>query len=238
MGFDPLVAIPSVLLSQAFGGFTATVFHQRFKNVQFNSKSKDLKIAVIISGFGIIATIFAALISINLPTVILKTYIGVLVLIMGIITLRNKIFTFSWRKIIGVGIISAFNKGISGGGFGPVITSGQILSGQGHKSAIGVTTFAEAPICIVAFLTYIVGRVIKEVEPPVWIISVSDFFSKMFSHKIFQWELILALVIGSVLVAPFGAFTTRSLKREKMHIILGILITVLGIWTLAKTYFL
>ena len=31
MGFDPLVAIPALLLSQAVGGFTAAIFHHQFE---------------------------------------------------------------------------------------------------------------------------------------------------------------------------------------------------------------
>lgn len=236
MGFNPLVSIPAILISQAFGGLTASIFHHQFGNVSFNAKSKDLKIVFVITSFGIIATIFAAIISINLPKVVLKTYIGVLVLVMGIITLRNSKFNFSWKKMIGIGIVSAFNKGLSGGGFGPVVTSGQILAGQRHKGAIGVTTLTEAPICIIGFLTYLIVRSIGEFNGSVMSVSVSEFFSKMFSPKMFQWELILALILGSVLVAPFGAFTTRSLKKEKMHLILGILIIILGIGTLIKTY--
>ncbi|MCK4893430.1 MAG: sulfite exporter TauE/SafE family protein, partial [Calditrichia bacterium] len=133
MGFDPLVAIPAVLLSQAFGGFTASVFHHQFRNASFHPSSKDFKIVFVITSFGILATIIAAIISINLPKIVLKTYIGLLVLALGIIVLLKFKFNFSWKRIVSVGILSAFNKGLSGGGFGPVVTSGQILSGRGHK---------------------------------------------------------------------------------------------------------
>lgn len=236
LGFDPLVAVPAVLITQAFGGFSASVFHHQFENVSFKSNSKDLKMVVIISGFGIIATMLAALISIQLPKIVLKTYIGVLVLVMGIIVLLNRTFKFSWGKMIGVGLLSSFNKGISGGGFGPVVTGGQILSGQDHKAAVGVTTLAEAPICICGFFTYLIGRTVIELQPPILSLPFSGFINQMFSPKMFQWELILALLLGSILVAPFGAFTTKFLKKEKIHYFIGILITVLGVWTLFKTW--
>ena len=61
IGFDPLVVIPAVLLSQAFGGLSATIFHHQFENVDFRRNSKDFKIFIIISGFGIIAAIIAVL---------------------------------------------------------------------------------------------------------------------------------------------------------------------------------
>jgi uncharacterized membrane protein YfcA len=236
MGFDPLVAVPAILLSQAFGGFIAAVFHHQFENVSFSGGSRDLKIVFIISSFGVIATIGAALIALHIPTIVLKTYIGVLVLVMGLVLLSNRRFSFSWRKMIAIGIVSAFNKAISGGGFGPVVTAGQIISGQRHKGAIAATTLAEAPICAVGFVTYLVGRVVRNVDTPVLDKPVLEFFSLMFSRHIFQWELVLALLLGSIFVAPFGALTTRLMRTTKMSLILGTLVTILGVWTLLKTF--
>jgi len=43
----------------------------------------------------------------------------------------NRNYRFSWKKITVLGLIASFNKGISGGGYGPVVTGGQ-LSGQTH----------------------------------------------------------------------------------------------------------
>ena len=236
MGFDPLVAIPALLLSQAFGGFTAAIFHHQFENANFTKGSRDLKIVFTVTSLGIFAAIFAACIAINIPKLYIKIYIGVLVLVMGIILLSNRTFNFSWKKMIGLGILSAFNKSLSGGGFGPVVTSGQIIAGQKHKGAIAATTLAEAPICTVGFLTYLIGRVIQEMDTSILKMPVSDFFSTMFSAKIFQWELVLALLLGAVFVAPFGAFTTKIMKTKKLSLGLGILVTLLGIWTLWKTF--
>ena len=61
MGFDPLVAIPALLLSQAFGGFTAAIFHHQFENANFTKGSRDLKIVLIVTSLGIVATILAGI---------------------------------------------------------------------------------------------------------------------------------------------------------------------------------
>lgn len=236
MGIDPLLAIPSLLLSQAVGGFTASIFHHQFENVSFKPGSKDLKIVITISSFGIVAVVFSALIAISVPIIIIKTYIGLLVIVMGIIILKNFKFVFSWKKIIFISLLSSFNKGFSGGGFGPVVTGGQIIAGQNHKNAIGVTTLAEAPICTVGFLTYIISRTMTEIKGPILTQPFSSFIQVMFSKNIFQWELVLALLLGSVLVVPFGAFTTKKIDSKNMHLILGAIIIILGIWTLIKTY--
>ncbi len=238
MGFNPTLAVPAVLISQAFGGLFASIFHHQFENVSFKANSKDLKLVMIISSFGIIATIFAATVAVNIPKIVLKTYIGLLVMVMGIIVLRNKAFSFSWNKMIGIGILSSFNKGISGGGFGPVLTGGQILSGNDHKAAIGVTTLAEAPICICGFFAYMIARGVKEIQGSVMQMPFSEFIKKLISPDMIQWELVLALVIGSIIVAPFAAFTTKLIKKEKANQFIGILITSLGVWTMAKTWLL
>jgi hypothetical protein len=238
MGFNPILAVPAVLISQAFGGLLASLFHHQLENVSFKPKSKDLKLVMIISGFGIIATIFAASIAVGIPKDALKTYIGILCLFMGFLILRNRPFTFSWKKMIGLGILSAFNKGFSGGGFGPVVTGGQIVSGQDHKAAVGVTTLAEAPICICGFFAYVIARTVNEISGSVLDMPFSIFIKKMFSPEMLQWELILALFIGSITVAPLAAFTTKSIKKEKVHLLIGAIIMILGTWTLVKTWYI
>ncbi len=236
IGFEPTVAVPGVLLSQAFGGLAASIFHNQFENVSFKRDSKDLKIFFVISGFGILATIFAAVVSINIPKLVLTTYIGTLVFLMGFFVFWKHGFSFSWRKIIGIGLVSAFNKGLTGGGFGPVVTGGQILSGQDHKAAVGVTTFAQAPICICGFFTYLIGRTVNELPGKVLELPMAEFLKFMFSPRMFQWELILALLLGSLLVTPFGAFTTRSLNLEKVRNAVGGLMIILGGWILVRTW--
>jgi len=238
-GFEPVLVVPSILLSQALGGFTASVFHQRFKNVNLALKTtnlkiiakkiselgyiesfkrgttKDFKVSFCVSSLGIVATIIAALIATIIPKAVLKTYIGILVLVMGIILLLGLEFKFSWKKMLAVGALSAFNKGISGGGFGPVVTSGQIIAGRDGKSSIGATTFAEVPICIVGFFTFLITK------------GISD------------WNLVIFLIIGALLGAPLGALLTSRLKSEKrLKITLGTLTLTLGIWTLVKTWIL
>jgi uncharacterized protein len=237
IGFEPVVSVPAILISQALGGLAASIFHHRLKNVSYHPESKDFKIVLIISGFGIFATILAALLAIQIPKQYVKVYIGFLVFVMGLIVLWNRKFTFSWRNMIGIGLLSAFNKGISGGGFGPVVTAGQILSGQNHKGAIGATTLAEAPICITGFLTYVIARTSVHFKMPFWKIPVKDFFAQMFSPQLFPWELNLALILGVILVAPFGPLLTAKLNEKYMSRILGILIIVLGALTLYDAFF-
>ena len=52
------------------------------------------------------------------------------------------------------GRVSAFNKALSGGGYGPLVAGGQMAIGIKSKNAVGITDLAEAPICLSGFLVW------------------------------------------------------------------------------------
>lgn len=234
-GFDPLLIVPALLFSQAIGGFTASMFHQKFNNADFrprkieknenekehlglrkwikNKFRKDFKIVILVSALGVVTTIFSAMIAVNISKEALKLYIAILVLVMGAILLTRMKFRFSWKKMLGVGLISSFNKGLSGGGFGPVVTSSQVVLGNNPKSSIATTTFAEAPICITGFITYYL---------------LKGGFS--------DWNFILALSLGAAAAAPLGALLTSRFNEVKIRPYLGILTVGVGMYMIYKLY--
>ena len=203
-GWDPKIVVPSVLLSQAIGGFAATYHHHKYKNAKFTWKSEDLKIASFIFVVGIISVILGAYIGLKLPKVYLQWYIGILCVIMGIIVLLKRKFNFSWKKIGFIGALSAFNKSISGGGYGPIVATGNIASGLKSKVAIGVTDFAEAPICLAAFTSWVV-----------------------LNHwKIPSYDLLIPLSIGAFAGGLLGPIL---LSKGKSHLLVARIVAILAI---------
>jgi len=213
IGIDPLVVIPSILISQSLSGVSAGLFHHKYENLNLKSRSKDLKIILTISIFGTLASVTAVLVAITIPVAVLKIYIGLLIFIIGIILVFNASFVFSWKKIVVLALLSSFNKGISGGGFGPVITGGQIISGNGYKNSIGCTTFCEVQICFTAFVLYLIMRGIPD------------------SYVIFP------LIIGSIASTPFGPKVTGKINPEKLKFITAIIIIIMGVFTITKTIY-
>jgi len=232
-GFDPLVVVPSILLSQVMGGITASIQHHRLRNVDFGvredvmrrlsdlgyvetfrrSTTRDLKVVLVMTCFGTVATVIGALTAISISKTALKTYIGVVVLAMGIVLLLRSRFGFSWKNIFGIAILSSFNKGICGGGFGPVATAGQLISGRESRRSIGATTLSEAPICATGFLVYLIR------------------------NGLATWNLVVVLTAGAIGGAVIGPRITTKFKSEKkVRLGLGILVTVLGVWTLVATW--
>lgn len=216
MGYNPLQIVPCVLLSELITGLSAAFFHHKFKNSNFKFGGIDLKIALVMAGCSVFGTVGAVFVALNLPKFYIKLYIGVLVLSMGILILATlkRTFKFSWKKISSLGILAAFNKGISGGGYGPLVTSGQILSGVESKSAIGITSLAEGLTCFVGVITYLT-----------------------FTNNTVDWSLSPSLILGAILSVPIGAYTVKKFKGGSLRLIVGIATTVLGLFTLWKLFF-
>jgi len=238
LGFGPMQIVPVVLLSELASGLLAGFFHHREGNVNFKPKTTNvsvivkklkslgyvesfkqgiplhLKVALLLAACSIFGTIVAVFVAVNIPKFWLKIYIGCLVTAMGVVILvcLGKEFKFSWKKIAFLGIIASFNKGMSGGGYGPVVTGGQILSGVEGKSAVGITSLAEGLTCLVGIITYVL--VLKN----------------PLDLKLAPW-----IIIGAVVSVPFSAKSVKFISTEKLKLMIAVLTIILGTFTLIKT---
>jgi uncharacterized membrane protein YfcA len=237
-GFSPLQIVPAVLLSELISGVLAGVFHHFEGNVDFKPKTTNVneiknhiknngvygglcrtlsthtKIALLLAICSIIGTIAAVFIAVNIPKFWLKMYIGVLVLLMGLIILVffKRTFRFSPRKIFLLGMVASFNKGMSGGGYGPVVTGGQILSGVEGKSAVGITSLAEGLTCLVGVIAY-----------------------ALISSNPVDWHLAPYIVVGAVLSVPLSAKSVKIISEKWIKLGIALLTITLGLLTIIKT---
>jgi uncharacterized membrane protein YfcA len=216
MGYHPLQIVPAILVSELFTGLTAGFLHHKAKNVNLKFGSKDFKIAMVMAVCSIFGSVIAVFLAIKLPSLWIKLYIGILVFAMGVVILvfAARTFRFSWKKITSLGLLAAFNKGISGGGYGPLVTGGQILSGVNSKNAIGITSLAEGLTCLVGVVTYLA-----------------------FTNHTVEWNLAPSLVVGAMLSVPLAAFTVKKFNPRGLKIIVGVATVVLGLLTLGKIIF-
>ncbi len=238
MKFQPLQIIPAVLLSELLTGLLAGVLHHRHGNADFMPKMirapeiarslsnlgyietikqglpLHLKIAILLASCSIGGTVVAVFVAVNIPKFWLKLYIGSLVLAMGItiIVCLKRNFAFSWKKVISLGLIASFNKGMSGGGYGPVVTGGQILSGLESRNAVAITSLAEGLTCLVGIITFILVK------------------GNSLDLKLAPW-----LCIGAICSVPFSAITVKKINTQNLKLIIGILTITLGVVTLGKT---
>jgi uncharacterized membrane protein YfcA len=238
LGFNPMQIVPSILLSQLICGLLGAFFHHREGNVNLKPSTREifritnmlsplgyiatfqktvpphLKVGLLLATCSVFGTIAAVFIAVSIPTFWVKLYIGVLVLTMGILILvyLRREFKFSWLKVGVLGIIASFNKGMTGGGYGPIVTGGQILSGVEGKSAVGITSLAEGLTCLVGVITYV-----------------------FVSSGSVDWRLAPWAVLGAVFSVPLAAKTVRLIRTKQLNLAIALLTITLGSITIIKT---
>jgi uncharacterized protein len=212
MGYEPLEIVPAVLLSESLTGVLAGFLHHEFGNVNFHPGSRDFKVAGVLTILSVLGVFAAVMIAVNLPSWVVKLYVGLLVLVMGLVILKSgkRALPFSWRRIGFLGFIAAFNKGISGGGYGPVVTGGQVLSGVRGRNAVGIASLAEGVTSIVGVGIYLLNGAAS------------------------TWHLAPSLLLGAVLSVPLAAFVVSRLPAGRLTFIIGGMSTALGGYTLIK----
>jgi uncharacterized membrane protein YfcA len=214
LSFNAKDVVPSILISQAIGGFIASWRHHRHGNADFSSGAIDRRIAVSVIWFGVFACLFGVFLSVSVSSKILNFYIGLLVTTVAIMILCNRSLIFTNRKVYLLGFISAFNKALSGGGFGPLVAGGQLVFRErSEKGAIGSTDFAEAPICLFSFVLWVCFKGF----PPA--------------------ELFIPLCVGSAVGGFFGPkFLSLITAPNRLKKVLGALVLIEGISVLCKVW--
>lgn len=228
---DRYLLIPAVLFTEVWTGFGSAALHHYVGNANFriyfkkkdktmkNRKmemSDDFKISTILAGCGIIGGIVAAFIAISINEVAMKTYIGVLVFLVGFFVLLKLKWKFSWWKISGIGLVAAFNKGLSGGGYGPLISSGQIIVDRNPRQAVASTSLSEAVVCVASLIIYFTAN--------------GATLTPAFGF------LVLALFVGSILSVPLAVFTVKYISISKIQPIIGLSTILLGVFTIVNIY--
>jgi hypothetical protein len=211
-GFGPHQIVPALLLSSLLGNLVSPFFHHRLKNVDFSLCSQHFKISIVIGCLGVVGSFLGAVVSVGTSDFILGVYIGLLITALGLFLLLNRKLktSFSWHKLAALGLFGSFNKGISGSGFGPIVTTGMILMSIDEKIAVSIQTFSELFVSVAGFLTFVLSGI------PI------------------SWELALPLSIGVVISSPLAAFVVHKFQSRKLRTAIAVMTAVLGVSTLLR----
>jgi uncharacterized membrane protein YfcA len=211
-GFAPLQIVPAVLLSELLTGLAAGAMHHRDGNVDLFSDRRARRTLVLLALLSAVGAVTAVVIAVRISVFWLSLAIVTIVLAMGVLTLATARRQIRYRAggILTIGLIAAFNKGLSGGGYGPLVTSGQVVSGVPARQAVAITSMAEALTCLVGLGAYLVltGGI--------------------------DWMLTLPLAAGALLSVPLATATVRRLPEDWIRRAVGSMTLVLGLVLLLK----
>ncbi len=215
IGYEPLQIIPTILVSEFLSGMSASVFHHRAGNVRFVKKSLDTRVALVLAAGSIVGVIIGVNLAVQIPKFYLKLIIGIIITLAGVIIwiYVNRSFSYKRWKMVSIASVASFNKALSGGGYGPLLTTGQVLSGIPGKASVAITSFAESFTCLVgATLFLLKGQHIT-------------------------LELLIPVCAGALLSVPISANIVRNLNEIILKRSIAIVTIGLGIFTLINTIF-
>ncbi len=162
MGFDPKQIVPVVMIQQGVAGLVGAFLHREFENVEwkFSPMSETVKLWIIIGVTGCIA-VSASIMGIYkffpVDKVWIKLYVAILLLMMGFISVisATKDRPYKPMKMLFFATLAGFNKGVGGGGYGPVVTIGGLMSGVPVKSMLAVTAICEGTVSTFAIIVWL-----------------------------------------------------------------------------------
>jgi len=164
-GYAPLEVVPVLFLTETVTGLLAGALHHEFENVRFSVRpplTDATKAVVLLAGAGILGTLLSIALTylvVDVPATVIEGYVALLVIGMGVVGILRQFLPrerpYRPRRLAGFALLAGVNKGISGGGYGPVVTLGQIFAGVYEKTATAITSLAEGVVSLVGALAYV-----------------------------------------------------------------------------------
>jgi uncharacterized membrane protein YfcA len=215
LNIPPHIVSASIHSAESFTTAAGSISHIQLKNVS-KSLVKKLAIPAIIGAIvGALCLTYVG----EYYSKVTKTVIAFYTLYLGFQILSNA-FKQKQNKALKrktnltrLGLIGGFIDSFAGGGWGPLVTGTLIKNSFTPRFAVGSSTVAKFILTFTAAITFI------------------------FTLGIQHWNIILGLLIGGIVTAPFSAMLTSKLPVKGMFIVIGILVIIMSSITIYKSVF-
>ncbi|WP_449398788.1 sulfite exporter TauE/SafE family protein [Chryseobacterium wanjuense] len=215
LNIPPHIVSASIHSAESFTTAAGSISHIRLKNV---SKSLVKKLAIPAVIGAIIGAVSLTYLG-EYYAKITKTIIAFYTLYLGIQILSNAFKKKQDKKLkrktnlTRLGVIGGFIDSFAGGGWESLVTGTLIKNSFTPRFAVGSSTVAKFILTLTAAITFI------------------------FTLGIQHWNIILGLLIGGIVTAPFSAMLTAKLPVKSMFIVIGLLVIVMSSITIYKSVF-
>ncbi|MBP9870722.1 MAG: sulfite exporter TauE/SafE family protein [Nitrosomonas sp.] len=207
-GASPAAASASVHIAEIFTTGVSGIAHAKFGNVD-----KQLFTRLLVPGM--LGGILGALLITHVDGALFKPFISGYLILLGIYILSKAFRHLQIRKdaprhVGKLACFGGFMDSAGGGGWGPIVTTTLVGTGNDPRTTIGSVNFAEF------FLT---------------LTSAAVFALLMDTDT---WPLIIGLVFGGLFAAPFAAYLCKKFHAKTLLILVGVLITTISLYNLYK----
>lgn len=203
IGVLPAAASASVHASEVFTTAFSGISHWRLGNIDWGLVRRLLIP-------GVLGGVAGAYLLTRVPGELVKPYIAVYLLLMGARILYKSLgeMKTAHLPLAPLGLAGGFFDAIGGGGWGPIVTTTLLANGSTPRKTIGSVNLSEFFVTLVQTFTFLATIGLQ------------------------HWQVILGLIIGGAIAAPFGALLTSRLPARILMRIVGVLIILLSIRTL------
>ena len=208
MGASPAVASASVHIAKFFTCGVSGMAHAKYGNVD-----RRLFVRLLVPGaLGAVAGV--ALVT-HVDASLMRPYVAAYLVIMGCMILVKAFRALRRRQgeprhVGKLALFGGFVDAIGGGGWGPVVTSTLVGSGNYPRTTVGSVNFAEFFVTLATAASFT-------------LLAVEG-----------TWPVVAGLVAGGVLAAPFAARLCRGLSPRLLLALVGLLITALSLYSLYR----
>ncbi|MBA4143356.1 MAG: sulfite exporter TauE/SafE family protein [Nitrosospira sp.] len=210
-GASPGAASASVHIAEIFTTGVSGISHVKFGNV-----NKALFMRLLVPGM--LGGILGAVLVTQIDGALFKPYISAYLLLLGIYILSKAFRPLRLRKdaprhVGKLALFGGFVDAAGGGGWGPVVTSTLVSSGNDPRTTIGSVNFAE-------FFLTLTGAAV---------------FTLLMETT--TWPIIAGLIFGGLFAAPFAAVLCKKLHARTLLILVGTLIVIISFYNLYRSLF-
>lgn len=218
MGTVPAVASAAVHMAEVGTTLASGVSHWKFRNI-------DWRTVGILAVPGAIGAVLGAYVLTSLSTEFAEVWITGILLVLGLYVLirfaflkLGKLITSKrpGAKFLGpLGLVAGFVDATGGGGWGPVATTTLLSSGRLEpRKVVGSVDTSEFVVALAA--------------------SIGFFFSLSAEHDL-NYTVVLGLMIGGIIAAPFAAWLVRHMPPRVLGAAAGGLIVLTNARTLLQS---
>lgn len=208
-GVSPAIASASVHTAEVFTTGVSGISHLKLGNVK-----KELFKKLLIPGLmgGIAGAYFLS----SVPGNKIKPFIAFYLLLMGFVIIYKSFHPLKEKevhsKLFPLGLVGGFFDACGGGGWGPIVTSSLVARGNNPRLTIGSVNLAEFFVTLAQAIT---------------------FFTMI---QLTHLKVILGLIIGGIVAAPFAALVCKKLPTKALMRIVGTLIIFLSLRTIYLSF--
>jgi uncharacterized membrane protein YfcA len=207
-GSSPAVASASVHIAEVFTTGVSGISHVKLGNV-----NKSLLLRLLIPG--ILGASAGAWVVSSVDSSIIKPIVSGYLFLMGLYIVSKVFKKITPRRetpkhVAKLGLFGGFVDAVGGGGWGPVVTTTLVGTGQDPRTTIGSVNLAEF------FLTFTSAAV----------------FAGLVEEG--PWPTVAGLVVGGLFAAPFAAYLTRHLKTKTLLMLVGGVISGISLYNLYR----